>query len=146
MGNNNVDLVVAAVDGSDASKHAAATAVTYARASGAKLHILTVVRPTEGWWGIGGAGPAAEAMTHALESAQTVLDETVDSLETDGLEVETSIEIGDPAGTIADFCEEKGADLLVVGRRGAGLWERMTMGSTADRLAHMSTCPVLLVP
>ncbi|MFQ5967638.1 MAG: universal stress protein [Acidimicrobiia bacterium] len=146
MAEPELELVVAAVDGSDASLHAARTAVAYARSNGARLHVLTVVRPTEGWWGIGGAGPAAEAMTHALESAQHVLDETTAALETDDVDVETSIEIGEPAGTVADFCEKQGADLLVIGRRGAGLFERMTMGSTADRLAHTAPCPVLLVP
>ncbi len=124
--------------------HAVRTAARYAEALGAKLHLLTVVRPTEGWWGIGGAGPASEAMTHALESAQTVLDETAAALE--GVEASSSIEIGDPASTVSSYCENNGADLLVIGRRGAGLIERMMMGSTADRLAHTSPCPVLLVP
>ncbi len=38
------------------------------------------------------------------------------------------------------------ADLLVIGRRGAGLMERVVLGSVADRIAHHATCPVLIVP
>ncbi len=38
------------------------------------------------------------------------------------------------------------ADLLVIGRRGAGLAERVLLGSVADRLAHHSKIPVLIIP
>jgi nucleotide-binding universal stress UspA family protein len=34
----------------------------------------------------------------------------------------------------------------VVGRRGAGVVERLVLGSVADRLAHEAPCPVLIVP
>jgi len=139
-------LVVAAVDGSEASLHAARKAAFFAQKLQGRLHILTVVRPTEGWWGIGGSGPAAEAMTHALTGAQTILDEAAASLDLEGIEWESGIEIGDPATTVTALCEDRGAELLVIGRRGAGLFERMMMGSTADRIAHTAPCPVLIVP
>jgi nucleotide-binding universal stress UspA family protein len=35
---------------------------------------------------------------------------------------------------------------LIVGRRGAGLVERMVIGSVADRLAHHAPCPLVIVP
>jgi nucleotide-binding universal stress UspA family protein len=38
------------------------------------------------------------------------------------------------------------ADLIVIGRRGAGFAERVMMGSVADRLCHQSEVPVLVVP
>jgi nucleotide-binding universal stress UspA family protein len=43
-------------------------------------------------------------------------------------------------------CEINDADLLVIGRRGAGLAERVILGSTADRLTHLAPCPVLVIP
>ena len=55
-------------------------------------------------------------------------------------------ELGDPAGAIVHYCEDVDADLLVIGRRGAGLIERFVMGSVADRLVHYSSCPVVVVP
>ena len=75
-----------------------------------------------------------------------MLDSLMADLETDGVEVTASEELGDPASVIITFCEEEGADLLVIGRRGAGLVERMMIGSVADRLAHYSPCPLMIVP
>ena len=51
-------------------------------------------------------------------------------------------ELGDPTSTIMAVCEREKADLLIVGRRGAGLVERMVIGSVADRLAHHAPCPL----
>lgn len=140
-------VIVLATDGSDRSVHAAQFAASMARQRGAKLHIITVVRPPEGWWGIGGAPPPAASISDALVEAQReVIDRTVEGIDLDGIPYETVEELGDPASTIAAYCADVGADLLVVGRRGAGLIERFVMGSVADRLAHYSPCPVLVIP
>jgi nucleotide-binding universal stress UspA family protein len=139
--------VVVGIDGSDQSKHAAAVAAALARSHGARLHVITVVRPPEGWWGVVGSPPPADALAASMEHAQrTVLDETLERLDTAGLEVLSSEEIGDPSSALVDYCSRVGADLLVVGRRGAGMVERIVLGSVADRLAHHSPCPLLIVP
>ncbi len=141
------NVVVAATDGSEGSLRAAHVAASIAKINNAKLFVITVVRPPEGWWGIGGAPPTATALAKALDEAQHgVLDVTVKDLDTEGIEVETVEELGDPAATIIGFCSEVEADLLVVGRRGAGIIERFVMGSVADRLAHYANCPVLMIP
>lgn len=139
--------VVVGIDGSDRARHAAEVAVALARSHGAKLHVITVVRPPEGWWGVVGSPPPADALAASMEHAQrTVLDETIARLDVKGLEVVSSEEIGDPSSALIDYCSRVGADLLVVGRRGAGMVERIVLGSVADRLAHHSPCPLLIVP
>lgn len=141
------NVVVAATDGSDGSVRAAHVAASIAQKNASKLYVITVVRPPEGWWGIGGAPPTATALAKALDEAQHgVLDLTIKDLDTEGIEVQTVEELGDPAATIIGFCVEVEADLLVVGRRGAGLIERFVMGSVSDRLAHYAHCPVLMIP
>lgn len=139
--------IVAATDGSERSIAAAQFAANLARESGAKLHVITVVRPPEGWWGIEGAPPPPRAMSEAVVDArQSILDGTMSKLDQTGLEVTTALEIGEPSGTIVKYCEDVEADLLVLGRRGAGFIERFVMGSVADRLAHYSSCPILIIP
>lgn len=138
--------VIAAVDGSDQSVAAARTAVEIARDSGAKLTFITVVRPPEGWWGLEGAPPSPEVLAEAIAGGRRELNSLISTLEVADLEVDTAEELGDPAGKIIDLAEQTGADLLVIGRRGAGLVERMMMGSVADRLAHNAPCPLLIVP
>ena len=39
-----------------------------------------------------------------------------------------------------------GAELLVVGRRGAGGFRGLGFGSTADQVARHAPCPVVIVP
>ena len=139
--------VVVGIDGSDQARHAAEVAVALARSHKARLHVITVVRPPEGWWGVVGSPPPADALSASMEHAQrTVLDETLAHLDTKGLEVLASEEIGDPSSALIDYCSRIGADVLVVGRRGAGMVERIVLGSVADRLAHHAPCPLLIVP
>src|SRR5690606_19536198 len=135
------------VDGSDQSLNAARLAVALARQFNARLLITTVVRPPEGWWGIGGAPPPPEAFASAVvEGRRRILDHAEAELDLDDIGYDTVEEIGDPAGRLADLCESENADLLVVGRRGAGLVERHVVGSVADRVTHIAPCPVLVVP
>lgn len=139
--------IVVGVDGSDTSTSAAASAADMARHWKARLMLVTVVRPPEGWWGIGGQPPTPEALAEAVTKGQEdVLGNLEDDLDLDGLEYELVGEIGDPTNQLLAICESNDADLLVIGRRGAGLAERVLLGSVADRLTHHSKIPVLVVP
>lgn len=143
----NPQTIIAAVDGSEQSVHAASRALDMARLTGGTVTFVTVVRPPEGWWGLEGAPPSPEAMAAAVEAGRReVLDAVISQIDTEGVDYEVVEELGDPASRIIALCEESEADLLVLGRRGAGFVERMMIGSVADRLAHHAPCPVLIVP
>lgn len=143
----NIGIILVGVDGSDGSRRAAEHGASLARTRKARLLLATVVRPPEGWWGIGGAPPTPEAMSNALiEGRQKILAEVVDHLDLDGVEHETIEDIGDPASRLLTIAEERSADLIVIGRRGANLAERVILGSVADRITHLSETPVLVVP
>jgi nucleotide-binding universal stress UspA family protein len=140
-------IVAAAVDGSQRALAAAKVAAAIARQNGARLLVVTVVRPPEGWWGIAGGPPPAPNLGDALADAQKqVLDAAVASLDLAGVSHEELEEVGDPAAQILALCEREGVDLLVIGKRGAGLVERIMLGSVADRIVHSAVCPVLVVP
>ncbi len=59
--------------------------------------------------------------------------------------IETSVVRGHPAAEILAACDEPGVDLVVLGARGRGLFERMMLGSVSDRVAHHARCTVLVV-
>ncbi|HJQ90735.1 MAG TPA: universal stress protein [Acidimicrobiia bacterium] len=143
----NPKAVVVGVDGSETSTRAAVIATEIARSRQAKLLLVTVVRPPEGWWGIGGAPPTPEALSAALvEGQQQVIKETEEQLPLEGMDYETVEELGDPTSRLIAVAEEREAGLIVIGKRGAGLAERVMLGSVADRLCHHSPVPVMVVP
>lgn len=140
-------VIVVGVDGSDPSIEAVRAAAAMARCQAAHLMIVTVVRPPEGWWGIVGSPPTAEALGDSLSNAQRdVLDRTLRSVDMSNVSYETREEIGEPSSQLIDVCNRVDADILVVGRRGAGLFRRMVVGSVANHVVHEAPCPVLVVP
>ncbi|HEX5696533.1 MAG TPA: universal stress protein [Acidimicrobiia bacterium] len=142
-----IETIVVGIDGSDGSKRAAEHGVAIARHWGATLKLVTVVRTPEGWWGIGGAPPSPESLSTALvEGQQQILREFESDLDLEGITYETVEELGDPVSRLLAVAETSQADMVVIGRRGAGLAERVILGSTADRLTHLAPCPVLVVP
>jgi nucleotide-binding universal stress UspA family protein len=140
-------VIIAAVDGSEQSDRAAALAASLARSYDARLVLVTVVRPPEGWWGVTGEPPTPAALSEALITGQKrILAEVEKNIDLQGVDYITLEELGDPTSAILALCERERADLLIVGRRGAGVVERMVIGSVADRLAHHARCPLLIVP
>lgn len=142
-----LSTVVVGIDGSDGSERAAEHGAAIARHWDAELLLVTVVRTPEGWWGIGGAPPTPEALSAALiEGQQKILSGIESHLDLKGVNYRTVEELGDPVSRLLAVCEINQVDLLVIGRRGAGIAERVILGSTADRLTHLASCPVMVVP
>ena len=53
---------------------------------------------------------------------------------------------GEAAPTIIDIARGKGADTIVVGRRGAGRVAGLLLGSVLQKLVSLSPLPVIVVP
>ena len=138
--------ILVGVDGSEQSIAAARTALGLASLTGGHVPLITVVRPPEGWWGLEGSPPSPEALASAVAAGQReILDRVMNALGEDAAGATTVEELGDPTTAIINACEREQADLLVIGRRGATVMERVMLGSVADRLAHHAPCPLLIV-
>jgi nucleotide-binding universal stress UspA family protein len=62
-----------------------------------------------------------------------------------GVTLVTHVLVGHPVRSIIDLAGELGADLLVIGATGhSALYERL-LGSRADRVIQLASCPVLVV-
>jgi nucleotide-binding universal stress UspA family protein len=53
---------------------------------------------------------------------------------------------GEPVHAMLSAAHEQAADLLVVGRRGAGGSAGLMIGSTSAQLVHRADCPVVVIP
>ena len=52
---------------------------------------------------------------------------------------------GEPAEVLCEVAAETGASVVVAGRRGWSPVRELLLGSVSNRLAHRSSCPVVLV-
>jgi nucleotide-binding universal stress UspA family protein len=131
-----------AFDGGPEARGALTVATDLARACHAGLVVREVVESNI-FPSVGGYPMAniPEILDDLRDEAQKTLDEAVADL---GVEVEASAVTGVAAERLDELATE--VDLIVCGSRGWGMVRRVILGSTADRLIHRSTSPVLVVP
>ena len=79
-----------------------------------------------------------EERRRELEDARRLLAEL-------GREAELVAVTGAPADVLVEEAERRGADLIVVGRRGLSGAERLVMGSVSAKVARTAGCSVLIV-
>jgi len=53
---------------------------------------------------------------------------------------------GPPVQALITAARDEAADLIVVGRRGAGGSPGLEIGSTSQQLVHQADCPVVVIP
>jgi nucleotide-binding universal stress UspA family protein len=133
--------ILLAYDGSLPARKAFERCLELARLGGAELAIVNVLRPPEF---------AEDVETEALiESArarsQTELAQLATLAAAGGAHVMTHIRVGHPAEQIIAVAEEWGADLIVTGHRGQGLFERWLLGSVSRVVIAYARCAVLVV-
>jgi nucleotide-binding universal stress UspA family protein len=142
--------ILVATDGSKAADRAVDYAAGLAKREGADLLIANVV---------GGYGLPQKAMIKLTQSEQVWLKDLLESLSAETLtkaresaraagadQIQLESRAGDVAQSIIDIANEKAADVIVVGKRGAGLVERLLLGSVSHKLVNLATLPVIVVP
>jgi nucleotide-binding universal stress UspA family protein len=108
---------------------------------------------------IGGYGLPDKAMLRLTQSEQAWLKEFLESLSAETLTkarerarlagaptVQLESRTGDVAKSLIEIAQEKAADVIVVGKRGASLVERLLLGSVSDKLVKLAPLPVIVVP
>jgi nucleotide-binding universal stress UspA family protein len=121
-----IQQILVATDFSEQADAALRVASTYARALGARIHLLHVISRDEA------------DVTGLLADAKAAL----------GPDVPVSIASmgGDPAMEIVRHAASLGVDLIVLGTHGRTGVSRVLLGSVADRVMRAAPCPVLVVP
>ena len=82
------------------------------------------------------------------QAAQAILDSTLLKLKTitdKTLKISSEIIQGSPAQVIVDEAEHWGADLIMIGSRGLGIWNRLLLGSVSNAVVHHAKCSVEVV-
>ena len=137
--------VLVATDFSEPSASALNYGREFARAFGAKLHVLHVVDNSMMLVGPEAVGVDMARLQRELEAgAQLALDRSVTAEDLDQLRAATALRTGSsPAIEIADYAKRETIDLIVMGTHGRGPLGHLLMGSVAEKVVRIAPCPVL---
>ena len=140
-GSAAVGVVGVGYDGGPESRAALAGAVELARAAGARVRIVALVKPPERLGAKAGPVPAGEWAP--LAGIRRELESAVDeALAQSPADVEVAAEV--ISGKTEDLGEQEDLDLLVIGSRGYGPMRRALLGSTSIPLVRHAKYPLIV--
>jgi nucleotide-binding universal stress UspA family protein len=133
--------ILVGTDGSDHAQRAVRWAADIAAQAGAEViatHAVGLLINTPD-------GPAPSTPFHDRLRAQ-LEGEWTDELRSAGVSVRCRLEEGSAVTGLLHAAEDEGADLIVVGSRGAGGFSELHLGSTSHQVALYADRPVTIVP
>ena len=81
-----------------------------------------------------------------IQGVQKQLEDLVPEEAKTWCDVDTRVETGVPYRIILRTLEDEKIDLLVMNIHGKGMLDRALLGSTAERVVRVASCPVMLIP
>lgn len=133
-------------DGSSEAQVALAAASDLARAAGARLHAITVIRAQPGIY-VPGPLAAAEYASY-VEAVRAQESHAVRTAVEELGEIGVEVVPETPSGIAPQVLQERSRelDLLVLGSRSYGPLRRVLLGSVSTHLARESACPLIVMP
>ena len=133
--------IMVGYDGSTQSEKAAELALSIAGSMDCHVLLFAVARPPE---------PATSVEVHAvLDDAKEHYEEGFRRIagiaNQKGISMDTEIAVGHPAEQIIHKAETGKIDLVVLGRRGTSMFEKLILGSISERVLRYAHCPVMVV-
>lgn len=137
-----VSHILVATDGSSCATAAVQWAAELGAQTGARVTAVHVFEPLGH---LTGAGPIDLADLRRQAAADLDAQWTRPLSEC-GVRFDSKVVEGRPAEAIADTSADVGSDLIVVGARGLSAIKRVALGSTSQKLPHITETPVAIVP
>ncbi len=141
----DVRRILLPTDFSDPARYAQQYAKTLAERFGAELHLLHVVPEltmplSDSLWSM----TDAEQQLH-IRRANIRLPEEVGSQWSKEHRTVCAVRVGYTAEEIVKYANECAIDLIVIGTHGMTGLSRLLLGSVAEKIVRLATCPVLTV-
>ena len=148
-----IKTILVPTDFSEHAQRAFERACDLAGQIGAKVYLLNVQTESalrtalkEGL--IDAASTDAELKSAVEQLIAQRFSQTICAVDRSQIAIECTSRRGEPGAVIVAYAEEIGADLVVIGRRGAGLIDEMraaVLGSVSESVIRKSPCPVMVV-
>ncbi len=140
--------ILVPIDFSIESLKALRYAIGLATRFGAEVLALHVIAPT--YFGRASSAFSAQPSVAAYQDAEwriasTDLELVAAELSEERAHVETMVKRGVPAQVIVDIAKSAPAELIVMGTHGRTGLPHMLIGSVAERVVRLASCPVLTV-
>ncbi|MCW3054181.1 MAG: hypothetical protein JWN14_3351 [Chthonomonadales bacterium] len=148
--NRMFSKILVCSDGSDKALEAAAAAAEIAGKFGSQILLLTVYDPSiipAATLGIPGGSleSTVNAIRYAEELQNGTEKETGEIFQKAGVRYTPHRELGHPVDRIISTASDEKVDLIVMGCRGLGGFDRLLLGSVSTGVLHHAHCPVLVV-
>src|SRR5262245_61628666 len=107
------------------------------------MHSRVVLLHVADGWAARTFGP--DAVSPEVTADQKYLTEVLAEFETAGTPAETVLAFGEPADEIVKWIRDKGCDLVAMSTHGHRFLADLFLGTTASRVQHQVSVPVLLL-
>jgi len=137
-----INLIVAALDGSEHSLKALDYARDLAEKYSAKLILVHAYPATSDLRGSEGFN---QMVARRKGAGEKILKQARSRLGQTSVEVEEDLLEGPAADAIVSVVETRNAELVVMGTRGMGAFKGLLFGSVGTKVTQYAPCPVLVV-
>lgn len=143
------DRILVCLDGSEPARTAVQVGLQMGRAFGSEVLFLSVFNPSL-LYAISAVSPGAVISSDFINVQAGEWHTYVEGVLASQLQEERPTnrilrEQGNPSEKILRAAVEEKADLIILGSRGIGGFQRQLLGSTSDKVVHHAACPVMVV-
>ena len=138
--------ILLAVDGSKASLGAVDSLVAHAQwyREAPHVELVTVHLPIPLLRGLSAVVSKAQVQQYYDEEGKANLADAEKKLARAGIKYQARVLVGPIADTIVKHAKASGCDLICIGTRGMAAAANALLGSTATKVLHLATIPVLV--
>lgn len=132
-------IILVTVDGTPSDRAILDHIKPLAKLAGSRVVILHVA---DGW---AARTYGSDAVSREITDDTAYLKQVREEMQAAGIAAEAELAFGDPAKEIVKWVKEKGCDLVAMSTHGHRFFADIFLGTTANRVQHEVSIPVLLL-
>jgi nucleotide-binding universal stress UspA family protein len=133
--------ILVGYDGLPLAEKAVDVAIRFSLNEESSISVLAVARLPEPATSV----EVEAVLDNAREHFEMGLKRVVERGRALGIGIATETVVGHPAEQLIHRAEAEHVDLIIVGRRGTSLFQKLMLGSVSEHVLRYAYCPVLLV-